>query len=224
MYEKTECAVLISNNLIEWFKAMIGVRQGCLLSPTLFNIFLEFVMAELKLLRDELHLDEQLSTNCRYADDTRLIAAIFEKLKLSKHELEKACSNWGMKINVKMLREKDKRKLIVFENNCLRTIAGVALIQRVRLDTIRADLDITDTIIQLIQRKRLNWFGHVLRRDPQKSYVYLLFKSEFQNSRPRGHPPLRWKDQIKKDTGFPFSHLKDMQKTKPAGKIVWTKV
>ena len=93
------------------------------------------------------------------------------------------------------LREEDKRKLIVFENNCLRTIAGVALIQRVRLDTIRADLDITDTIIQLIQRKRLNWFGHVLRRDPQKSYVYLSYKSEFQNRRPRGRPPLRWKDQ-----------------------------
>ena len=45
------------------------------------------------------------------------------------------------------LKEEDKRKLIVFENNCLRTIAGVALIQRVRLDTIRADLFITDTII-----------------------------------------------------------------------------
>ena len=37
------------------------------------------------------------------------------------------------------LREEDKRKLIVFENKGLRTIAGVALIQRVRLDTIRAD-------------------------------------------------------------------------------------
>ena len=102
------------------------------------------------------------------------------------------------------LREEDKRKLIVFENKCLRTIAGVALIQRVRLDTIRADLDITDTTIQLIQRKRLNWFGHVLRRDPQKTYVYLSYKSEFQNRKPRGCPLLRWKDQIKKDTGLPL--------------------
>ena len=98
---KTECAVLINSNLTEWFKVMIGVRQGYLLSPTLFNIFLEFVMAELKSLRDELHLDEQLSTDCRYADDTTLIAAIFEKLKLSTHELGKACSKWSMKINVK---------------------------------------------------------------------------------------------------------------------------
>ena len=97
-----------------------------------------------------------------------------------------------------------QKKLIVVVNNCLRTIAGVALIQRVRLDTIRADLDITDTIIQLIQRKRLNWFGHVLRRDPQKSYVYLSYKSEFQNRRTKGRPSLRLKDQIKKNKGLTF--------------------
>ena len=101
MYEKTECAVIINNNLTEWFRVMIGVRQGFLLSPTLFNIFLKFVMAELKSLRDELHLDEQLLTDCRYGDDTTLIATISEKLKLSAHELEKACSKWGMKINVR---------------------------------------------------------------------------------------------------------------------------
>ena len=49
-------------------------------------------MAKLKSLRGELHLDEQLSTDCRYADDKTLIAATFETLKLSTHELEKACS------------------------------------------------------------------------------------------------------------------------------------
>ena len=70
---------------------MIGVRQGYSLSPTLLNIFLEFVMAELKSLRDELYLDEQLSNDCRSADDTTLIAAVFEKLKLSTEELEKGC-------------------------------------------------------------------------------------------------------------------------------------
>ena len=92
MYQKTECAVLINNSLTECFKVMIGVRQGCIISPTLSNIFLDFVMAELKSLRDELHLDEKLSTDCRYADDTTVTTAIFEKLKLSTHELEKACS------------------------------------------------------------------------------------------------------------------------------------
>ena len=95
-----------------------------------------------------------------------------------------------------------QKKLIVVVNNCLRTNAGVALIQRVRLDTIRADLDITDTITELIQQKRLNWFGYVLPRNPQKSYVYLSYKSEFQNRRTKGRPSSRLKDQIKKNKGL----------------------
>ena len=100
------------------------------------------------------------------------------------------------------------------------SIAGVALIQRVRLHTIRADLDITDTIIQLIQQKRLNWFGHVLRRNSQKSYVYLSYKSEFQNRRPTGRQPLRWKDQIKKDISLPLLTTERYAKDKTTGKIV----
>ena len=39
--KRTECAVVIDGQLDEWFSAKIGLKQGCLLSPTLFNIFLE---------------------------------------------------------------------------------------------------------------------------------------------------------------------------------------
>ena len=122
------------------------------------------------------------------------------------------------------LREEDIKKLIVFENNCHRPIAGVVLIQRVWLHTIRAHLDITDTIIQLIQPKRLNWFGHALRRDSQKSNVYLSHKSEFQNRRPTRRTHCAGKTKSRKILACPCSQLKDMRKTKPARKIVGTEV
>ena len=48
LYNNTECAVVIDDQLTDWFEMRVGLRQGCLLSPTLFNIFLEFVMKELK--------------------------------------------------------------------------------------------------------------------------------------------------------------------------------
>ena len=44
LYEKATSAVLINGTLGDWFRTTIGVRQGCILSPTLFNIFLEEIM------------------------------------------------------------------------------------------------------------------------------------------------------------------------------------
>ena len=37
MYDKTTCAVVVDGLLIEWFSVSVVVRQGCLLSPTLFK-------------------------------------------------------------------------------------------------------------------------------------------------------------------------------------------
>ena len=77
----------------------VGVQQGCILSPTLFNVFLEFVMDDLKSLQDNLQLDEILSNDIRYADDTTRITMVFDKLHISTNELEASCAKWGMKVN-----------------------------------------------------------------------------------------------------------------------------
>ena len=99
LYKDTECAIVIDGHITEWFKVNIGVRQACILSPTLFNIFLEFVMKELKSLDQDLQMKNTLSVDIRYADDTTLISTVFNKLKISSGELEEACRKWGMKIN-----------------------------------------------------------------------------------------------------------------------------
>ena len=41
LYDKAQSAVLFNGSTGEWFRTTVGVRQWCLLSPTLFNIFLE---------------------------------------------------------------------------------------------------------------------------------------------------------------------------------------
>ena len=96
----TECAVAIDyGKITSWFKVDVGLRQGCLLSPTLFNIFLEFVMKEVKDVEKTLSLSPELSLNIRYADDTTLSSVIFDKLALTTKQLDDACRKWGMKIN-----------------------------------------------------------------------------------------------------------------------------
>ena len=44
-YDKAKRAVQMSSSMGEWFITIVGVRQGCLLSPTLINIFLERIMS-----------------------------------------------------------------------------------------------------------------------------------------------------------------------------------
>ena len=46
LYDKAQSAVLFNGSTGEWSRTTVGVRQGCQLSPTLFNIFLERIMCE----------------------------------------------------------------------------------------------------------------------------------------------------------------------------------
>ena len=46
LYNKTTRVAYLDNNIGEWFRSTIAVRQGCLVSSTLFNSFLEKIMAD----------------------------------------------------------------------------------------------------------------------------------------------------------------------------------
>ncbi|WP_419584737.1 hypothetical protein, partial [Thiolapillus sp.] len=46
LYDKATSAVLFNSNIGDWFGITVGVRQGYLLLPTLFNIFLEMIMTD----------------------------------------------------------------------------------------------------------------------------------------------------------------------------------
>ena len=71
LYNKATSAVLFNNSIGDWFRTTVGVRQGCLLSPTLFNIFLERIMTDA--LEDHeatVRIGGRTITNLRFADDT----------------------------------------------------------------------------------------------------------------------------------------------------------
>ena len=46
LYNRATSAVLFNSSTGDWFRTTVEVRQGCLLSPTLFNIFLERIMTD----------------------------------------------------------------------------------------------------------------------------------------------------------------------------------
>ena len=98
MYKKSTCAIVVDGILTECFSVSVGVRQGCLFSPTLFDLFLDLVMDKLKCLQEYVTLDNELNFDARYLDDTTLIAVFFEKLQLATNQLQEACKKYGIKI------------------------------------------------------------------------------------------------------------------------------
>ena len=60
----------------DWFQIGKGVRQGCVLSPCLFNLYAEYIMrnAGLEEAQAGIKIAERNINNLRYADDTTLMA------------------------------------------------------------------------------------------------------------------------------------------------------
>lgn len=100
LYAKATSAVFIQGEVGDWFHTSVGVRQGCLLSPTLFNILLERIMTDA--------LDDHIGTvsiggrnitNLRFADDIDGIAGNQAELSNMVSRLDKTSKRYGMEIN-----------------------------------------------------------------------------------------------------------------------------
>ncbi|GFO35505.1 endonuclease-reverse transcriptase [Plakobranchus ocellatus] len=99
-YNKATSAVFCNNNIGDWFRSTVGVRQGCLLSPTLFNIFLERIMTDA--LEDHcgtVSIGGRPIINLRLADDINGLAGNECERASLVEQLDKASSNFGMEIN-----------------------------------------------------------------------------------------------------------------------------
>ena len=85
----------------DWFQIGKGVRQGCILSPCLFNLNAEYIMQNAGL--DEVQAGFKIAginiNNLRYADDTTLMAESEEKLK-SLLKVKEKSEKAGLKLNI----------------------------------------------------------------------------------------------------------------------------
>ena len=82
LYDKATSAVLINGSIGNWFRTTVGVRKGCLLSPTIFNIFLEKLMTDaLEDHKGTVSIGGRTITNFRFADDIGGFAEEEEQLE-----------------------------------------------------------------------------------------------------------------------------------------------
>ncbi|MES7491579.1 reverse transcriptase domain-containing protein [Cutibacterium acnes] len=78
-----------------------GVRQGCILSPCLFNLYAEYIMrnAGLEKAQAGIKIAGRNINNLRYADDTTLMAESEEKLKSLLMKVKEESDKVGLKLN-----------------------------------------------------------------------------------------------------------------------------
>ena len=130
LYDKACSAVLINGDVGEWFRTTVGVRQGCLLSPTLFNIFLERIMSEaLEEHEGTVSIGGRNITNLRFADDIDGLAGTSQELKDLVHRLDQASTKFGMEISA------EKTKLMSNKEGDLRDDVQI---NGQRLETVTA--------------------------------------------------------------------------------------
>ena len=99
VYDKAQSAVLFDGSTGEWFRTTGGVRQGCLLSPTLFNIFLQRIMCETLDDREgSVSIGGRLSTNSRFADDIVVNAEEEEEAGVLVDRLDTTTTRYKMEI------------------------------------------------------------------------------------------------------------------------------
>ena len=100
LYDKTTIAVQMNDSIGEWYRTPVGVRQGCLLSPTLFNIFLERIMSGALEEHDgKVSKGGRNITNLRFADDIDALAEEEQELETLVDSLDKTYSRYKMEIS-----------------------------------------------------------------------------------------------------------------------------
>ena len=112
LYDKAQSTVLFNGSTGEWFRTTVGVRQGCLLSPTLFNIFLERIMCEaLDDHEASVIVGGRLITNFRFVDDIVVNVEEEEEADVLIDSLDRTTTRYKMEIGP------DKTKMLTNNPN-----------------------------------------------------------------------------------------------------------
>ena len=101
IYLQQKATVRYENETSQEITIKRGVRQGCILSPCLFNIYTEYLIREA--LEDEkgINTNGQNITNIIYADDTIILAESEQQLQRMIDKLDATCEQYGMAMNAK---------------------------------------------------------------------------------------------------------------------------
>ena len=102
LYAGQEATVRTGHGKSDWLQIGKGVRQGCILSPCLFNLYAEYIMrnAGLEEAQAGIMIAGRNINNLRYVDDTTLKAESEEEQKTILMKMKEESERVGLKLNI----------------------------------------------------------------------------------------------------------------------------
>ena len=299
LYVNSRACVRVGNMMSDWFPVKVGLRQGCVMSPWLFNLYVDGVVREvnarvlgrgLEWVGEDDHAWEL--NQLLFADDTVFVADSEEKLQRLVTEFGRVCERRKLRINVgkskvmrcsrdmngvgmsvelngevleqvnefkylgsvvaanggveadvrhrvnegskvlgamkgvmrnrglgmnvkKVLYERvivptvtygseswgmkvaERQRLNVFEMRCLRSMAGVSRIDRIRNEVVRERTGVGKELAARVDRNVLRWFGHVERMEDDR-LLKRVMNARVTGRGVRGRPRFGWLDGVKR--------------------------
>ena len=106
LYARQEATVRTGRRTTDWFQIGKGVRQGCILSLCLFNLYAEYIMRNTGLEETQAGIKTagRNINNLRYADDTTLKAESEEELKSLMMKVKEESEKVGLKLNIQKMK------------------------------------------------------------------------------------------------------------------------
>ena len=120
LYSGQGATVRIGHGRTDWFQIGKGVRQGCILSPCLFNLCAEYIRrnAGLEEAQAGIKIARRNINNLRYADDTTLMAKSEEDLKSLLMKVKLESEKVGLKLNIQKTKIMASGPITSWEIDC----------------------------------------------------------------------------------------------------------
>ena len=102
LYAAQEATVRTGHGTTDWFQIGKGVRQGCILSPCLFNLYAEYIMQNARLVEAQarIKIPRRNINKLIYAGDTTLMAESNNQPKGLLMKVKEETENVGLKLNI----------------------------------------------------------------------------------------------------------------------------
>ena len=221
-HEDMKGTVVFDGSTSAAFNIRSGVKQGCVLAPTLFGIFFAVMLKHafgpaaegiylrtradgkffnLSRLRAKTKVQLRCLRDFLFADDAAVTAHSAEDLQqlMTQTKSWMTSSSWSLMLMAGAESVSCPMTCVFFKLMVsLRRILNITWQDKVPNNTVLERAGCT-SMFTLLKQRRMRWLGHVVRMDDGRISKDLLHEELVQGKRPTGRPQLQFKDVCKRD-------------------------